>query len=205
MTSSFDTAVSVTSRSAAYETAHSRHIISPGAGLRFSSSERSAIPAKQITITKINFLSAICFLKIRPRAGVNTQVRAHKNPAFERLVYITPKVAPIYTNTSISPIRALYISVILLTFLILGKKAAAAMTNAPKNLMKLRVKGSESSSAVSISRYETPQNKVTRTSIISALSCLFINILSPIYISAMKSSSASCASISPDLILLSIS
>lgn len=58
----------------------------------------------------MNFLSGICFLKIRPRTGVNTQV------------------------------KALYISVILLTFLILGNETAAAITNTPKNLMKLRVK-----------------------------------------------------------------
>ncbi len=37
-------------------TAHKRQIISPGAGLRFPSSDRSAIPAKQITITNMNFL-----------------------------------------------------------------------------------------------------------------------------------------------------
>lgn len=58
----------------------------------------------------MNFLSGICFLKIRPITGVNTQV------------------------------RALYISVILLTFLILENETAAAITNTPKNLMKLRVK-----------------------------------------------------------------
>ena len=72
------------------------------------------------------------------------------------------------------------------------------MAKAPKNLKAFRVKGSSSSRLISIKRYETPQQRVTKIRIPSALTCFDI-----IYILPIISSRARFWSIIPVLIFLS--
>ena len=138
----------------AYAKAHIRQSRSP---LRFpifmeksSLRVRNAIPIKHINTETRTFLSCFSFSTTLLIKGVNTTVIAQRKPEFDKLVYFTPKVAPMYTNTSEMPTRTLYLRVILFTFLTFFHVSAAAIKNAPRNLWALRVNGSISARLISI-------------------------------------------------------
>ena len=79
-------------------------------------------------------------------------IRDSKNPELERVVYFTPKVAPIYTTTNAQPKKKLYFKVVLLTPKSFFHEKITAIKKAPKNLNALRVNGSNSVKLISIKR-----------------------------------------------------
>ena len=150
--------------------------------------------------TRLSFLSGVFLNTSQFIIGVNTTVSAQRNPALESVVYLTPKVAPIYTKNKATPTKTLYFKVVLFTPRSLFHENSAAMMKAPKNLNAFRVNGSICKRLISIKRYDTPQHKVTNMRIPSAFTCFDIVYILPINISRAK-----FPSIFPVLIFLSIS
>ena len=138
----------------AYATAHIMQSMSPLRLAMFiekSSSRVSSIMPIRLTVTANTiFLSGFLRKNRNSKIGTNITARAQRNPELERVVYFTPKVAPVYTKNRATPTKMLYFRVSLFTDFILLNVIRPATKKAPRNLYALRVNASTSERAISM-------------------------------------------------------
>ncbi len=128
------------------------HRTSPRAGRRSSDRVSRAMPVTAMTSTRASFREGLRRKNRKSSRGVKTTGRAHRKPALDRLVYLTPKVVAVYTQKRAAPVARAVLRVAALGWRIRGRKHRPPTAKASRNRMALRLNTPTSVRARSVRR-----------------------------------------------------